>query len=319
MNDTNFKVESICVIGLGGVGGFFGGRIAHYLESNSIETPKVYFLARGKHLEAIQSHGLILNTEETQGMICRPAIAVDDLDSIPVSDLYLLCVKSYDLDDAVLKLKRHIRENSMILPLLNGADIYDRIRTHLKTGIVLPACAYVGTHIEKPGVVSQKGGGGIILCGNDPKVSGFDSAPLIDLFDKAGISFQWKPDPFPSIWEKFVFIAGYGLVTADTGMTMGEVLENNDVLESARRIMREITSIAHKKGVNLPENIVDVSIEKAKNFPYEVKTSFQRDVETKGKRNEGDLFGGTVIRLGESLGIETPETRSVYASIQSRL
>ena len=319
MNDTNYKVESVCVIGLGGVGGFFGGKIAYYLESNSIETPKVYFIARGKHLEAIQSHGLILNTEETQGMICRPALAADDIGSIPVPDLYLLCVKSYDLDDAVLKLKHHIRENTMILPLLNGADIYDRIRTHLKTGIVLPACAYVGTHIEKPGVVSQKGGGGIILCGNDPKVSGFDSAPLIDLFDKAGISFQWKPDPFPSIWEKFVFIAGYGLVTADTGMTMGEVLENNDVLESARRIMREITSIAHKKGVNLPENIVDVSIEKAKNFPYEVKTSFQRDVETKGKRNEGDLFGGTVIRLGESLGIETPETRSVYASIQSRL
>ena len=318
MSHRNYRLKRVCVIGLGGVGGFFGGKIAYYLETNSIETPKIYFIARGRHLEAIRSHGLILNTEEAQGMICRPALAADDLNDIPKSDLYLLCVKSYDLDDVVLHLKHHIHDNSLILPLLNGADIYDRIRVHLKTGIVLPACAYVGTHIESPGVVSQNGGGGIILCGNEPKTPEIDPSPLVELFESAGISFQWKPDPFPAIWEKFVFIAGYGLVTADTGMTMGEVLENDDILDSARRIMEEITTIAHKKGIDLPKNIVDMSIEKAKNFPHEVKTSFQRDVETKGKRNEGDLFGGTVIRLGESLGIPTPVTQAVYASIQRR-
>ena len=319
MNSSNYKLENICVVGLGGVGGFFGGKIAHYLASNSIEIPKIHFIARGKHLESIKSQGLILNTEEKQGMICRPTSASDDLGDIPVCDLYLLCVKSYDLEAVLIKLKHHIQENSIILPILNGADIYDRIRIHMKTGIVLPACAYVGTHIEKPGVVSQNGGGGIILCGNDPESSAFDPTPLIDLCENAGISFQWKPDPFPSIWEKFVFIAGYGLVTANTGMTMGEVLENSGAIESVRKIMDEITSIAQKKGITLPENIIDGSIEKAKNFPYEVKTSFQRDVETKGERNEGDLFGGTVIRMGEFLGIPTPETRSVYASIQDRI
>jgi len=76
---------------------------------------------------------------------------------MPELDLCIVCVKGFDLERLLLRLKDRIRENTIIIPLLNGADVYSRIRSVIDKGIVLPACVYVGTHIESPGVVAQKG------------------------------------------------------------------------------------------------------------------------------------------------------------------
>jgi len=107
-----------------------------------------------------------------------------------------------------------------------------------------------------------------------------------------------------------VFIAGYGLVTAYTAKTFGEILSDSKLKELVRKVMEEIAAIAKKKGVPLAD-----SLQTGSNFPPETKTSFQRDVEAKGKRHEGDLFGGIIIRLGKELGVPTPVTESIYANI----
>jgi len=83
--------------------------------------------------------------------------------------------------------------------------------------------------------------------------------------------------------------------------------------------MQEIFNIAKEKGIELPPDIIEESINKANNFPYDTKTSYQRDVESKGKTNEGDLYGGTIVNEGKALGIPTPVTSSIYAEIQNRL
>jgi 2-dehydropantoate 2-reductase len=131
-----------------------------------------------------------------------------------------------------------------------------------------------------------------------------------------GIQFTWSDDGSYAQWQKFVFIAGYGLVTAYTAKTFGEILSDSKLRELVRKVMEEIAAVAKKKGVPLAETIVADSLETGSNFPPETKTSFQRDVETKGKRHEGDLFGGTIIRLGKELGVPTPVTESIYAHIE---
>jgi len=83
--------------------------------------------------------------------------------------------------------------------------------------------------------------------------------------------------------------------------------------------MTEIGDIAKKKGILLSKNIIEASINKAKNFPYETKTSYQRDVESKGNVNEGDIYGGTITRMGEALGIPAPITKQIFSEIQHRL
>ncbi len=311
----NSKIENICIVGVGGTGGYFGGIIAREISRQKDSTGSVSFIARGTHLEEIRKEGLILNTVKGDRLICKPTLATDDIAQIPPPDLCLLCVKSYDLDDVSIRLEKVVTKDTIIIPLLNGVDIYERIRQHVKKGILLPACIYIGTSIEKPGVVTQQGGTGIILCGNDPEVKDFNPEVLQTFFHSMGLTFKWNDNPFPDIWEKYVFIAGFGLVTAYSGKTIGGVFADNELKNMARQIMDEIVSIATKRGVTLPDDIVTQSLEKANNFPYETKTSYQRDVEAKRERNEGDLFGETIITMGNQYGIATPVTQSVYAKI----
>jgi 2-dehydropantoate 2-reductase len=221
-------------------------------------------------------------------------MATDQIGEIPPPDLCLLCVKGYDLPETTGELARITTKDTIILPLLNGVDIYERVKPTVTRGFVLPACVYVGTHIEKPGVVTQRGGDGIILCGKDPRFPDFDPEALITFFGEVGIRLTWNTDPYPAIWEKYMFIAAFGLVTARSGKTLGEVAADRRLRQSAADIMEEIKAIADAKGILLADTIVTTSLGKADNFPLETKTSFQRDVERSG-RNEGDLFGGAII------------------------
>jgi 2-dehydropantoate 2-reductase len=67
--------------------------------------------------------------------------------------------------------------------------------------------------------------------------------------------------------------------------------------------MREIELIARALKIRLPSDIVETSFSKANQFPLETKTSFQRDVEIKGRQSEWDLFGGTVLRYADKFDI----------------
>jgi 2-dehydropantoate 2-reductase len=318
-SDISYALDVIWVYGVGGVGGYFGGKLA-YLASRNPEAGKgVFFIARGEHFAAIKRAGLILNAAQHNEMMCIPSQVTDSIEDIPDPDLCLLCVKSYDLDSAVHALAGKIKNTTIVLPLLNGVDIYERVRGIFKTGIVLPACAYVGTHIEKPGTVTQRGAPGVILCGKDPALKNFNPEPLVSLFTHANITFTWTENPFPAIWEKFIFIAAFGLVTAYSGKTLGEVIANAELRELVEKIMGEIVAIGRKRGITFSQGIMETSIAKASNFPSETKTSYQRDIEAKGKLNEGDLFGGAIIRFGKEEGIPTPVTESIYGEIVHRL
>jgi 2-dehydropantoate 2-reductase len=316
---ADYDIENICIFGVGGVGGFLGGKIAHGLAEKQDTTKQVYFIARGKHLEEIKKHGLILNTPEERGILCTPTLATDRIEEIPSPDLCLMCVKSYDLDNAIIALKEKVASNTMIIPLLNGVDIYERIRKHLDRGIVLPACVYVGTHIDEPGVVTHVGGPGLVLCGNDPNVPDFNPKGLIDFLVGMGIKFTWNDDPYPAIWEKYTFIAPYALVTAYTGQTSDKVYADPELKELTRKIVEEVVAIGRRRGVNLARTIVTDALDKTLNFPPGNKTSFLRDIEAKNRRNEGDLFGATIIRLGKELGVPTPVAESIYSKIEESM
>jgi 2-dehydropantoate 2-reductase len=309
-------MKRIGVIGVGGVGGYFGGKLCMLAQTDP--ALEVFFLARGAHLEAIRMNGLELSTAEEGELRCIPTLATDDFSKLPALDLCLLCVKAYDLSSLLPLLGRRISPDALIVPLSNGVDIPERIRAVIHQGAVLPACVYIGTHIERPGRVEQNGGSRTVILGPDPLHESEKVKEALDLFTRASIRFQWEQDPYPMIWEKFTFIAGYGLVTAWCGKTLGEVFESAELRGAALAIMREIASLAAKRGVRLPPGIAEDSLAKAAGFPPGTKTSFQRDFENPKKPDERDLFGGTIIRLGESLGVETPATRNIYGELQKK-
>ena len=306
----------ICFFGVGGVGGYFGAVITEKLK----EKHDIYYIARSDHKDAICKNGLTLKRAGLNKVInVSPKKCTDTVDDLPICDIIVLSVKVYDLENAIKAISTISNERTIILPLLNGVDIYERIREHLKTGVVLPSCVYVGTHIESPGVVCQNGGSCKISLGVDPASPDFDLKALFTILREAGIDFGLEENVKTSIWSKYMFIAAYGLVTAAFGSTLGEVLESPEQSQYVKSIMNEIEAITRELHVELDEDIVEKSYLKAMQFPYETKTSFQRDVELKGAINEGDLFGGTVIRYGQALGVQTPATKMIYQTLLSEL
>ncbi len=321
-NTIGAGAGAILVFGIGGVGGYFGGLLARHYgaagEADPGRTVTTTFVARGAHLQAIQASGLLLNTAQHSGLVCRPDRATDAIGELERPDLCLICVKGYDLAEVSRQLAPLVSESTVVMPLLNGVDIRERIRSHVKTGVVLPACVYVSASIDRPGVVTQKGMAGLLICGRDPERSQYDPAPVVQLFQRAGVSVEYAEDAYPAIWEKYLFITSFGLVTAWSDKPFGAVLQDTELYGLVRGIMAEIQTVATKRGVSLPEGIIESSLKKAENFPFETKTSYQRDVE-KGGHNEGDLFGGTIVRLGQELGVPTPLVQRLYREIEDRL
>ena len=314
MHDNFPIIKQVCIYGTGGVGGYFGGKIAEVFSTPQFSEYGVYFIARGEHLRAIKQHGIVVKTPD-RTISVKPNLATNDIGDIPSPDLILLCVKSYDLNQAVAAIKTTINKNTVIVPLLNGVDINQRIRTNLDGGIVLPACVYLGTHIESPGVINQSGGNGVIIFGPDKKALGYSGENVKNFFQKIGIKYEWYDDPWPKIWEKYIFIASFGMVTALTGETLGATMKNDKHRNMVRGIMEEIYAVSRRKTINLPPDIIQKSMNKASNFPNDARTSYQRDIENKSQYNEGDLFGGTIIREGKVLGVTTPITEAVYQRI----
>ena len=317
---TTREVEqmNICFYGVGGVGGYYGTLLTRYLKETGSGT--VYFIARGKHKDSIIKNGLLLKKDGGKKEITvHPHSCTDTVHNLPVADIVVVSVKGYDLESATREISKITDNNSVILPLLNGADIYERMRPHLPHGYILPACLYVSSYIESPGTIFQKGGTGQIAVGSDPAHPDFFPEDLLSLFKSTGIPIDFFEDVRVEIWKKFIFIAPFALVTATYDKTIGEVAKASDLSATVKSIMDEIAMIAGALNIPLPSDIVETSFLKAGQFPFETKTSLQRDVELKGRQSEWDLFGGSVIRYGEKFNIPVPHTRQTLDKLLQNL
>ncbi len=310
------KKLNIGIIGVGGVGGYFGGKLAHRFSARPDAPANIFFVARGKHLEAIQRDGLIVKSQEFGRIACRPALATDRIGDLPEIDLFLVCVKGYDLMNVAASIKSRIKEDTVIMAPLNGADIHERLRNEIKNGVILPACVYLSSYVEGPGVVVHIGAPGRIVFGRDQDHPDYTPDEIFRILEESSINHEWKDDANPAIWEKYVFIASFGLISARYNRTLGEILEDPSLKKEVAGIMNEIYSIALKKKIALPDGIVDLSLKKAAMFPRETQTSLQRDIHQKKGKSELELFGGTVVDLGKKLGVATPTTEKIYQELR---
>lgn len=306
----------VVVIGLGGVGGYFGFKLAKRYEAE--KSVDITFVAREATYERVKEQGLRLLSPEHEDNTVRPDHLLSNVKELSHIDLVLLCVKEYDLEKICHQLQGKITPQSVILPLMNGVDIYERVHSVIDAGAVLPACVYVASHIKEKGVVEHKGNPGRIIFGDDPICTHNSPERIMSLFKSAGISCEYRPDPFPAIWSKFLFIASFGLVTARYNQPIGKVREDEQLGRRALAIMREILAIAKARGVVLPDDVIQQTMEKASIFPYHTPTSLQLDIHSGKKDNELELFAGAVLQLGRDFGIPTTETAKIYAEIHKK-
>lgn len=306
------KAKRICIYGLGGIGGYIGGMLACSASKSETKSREVYFVARGKHLDAIKEKGLTLITPSKGSIECHPAEVVEITNELPMMDYIFLCVKGYDLEQAVEEINSIVGDNTVIIAPLNGVDIYERIRTRIKKGIILPSAIFISSSIQEPGVVFHKGGTTKMVLGKDPEVMDYDPKPLLDILDAAEIPYRWEEDSRPTIWEKYFMFAPFALVTAYSGKTFGQVMEDRELKGLLKDIMEEVVAIAKTKGIPVKDSIIETYLGNATFYPYETKTSYQRDIESGKGKDEGELIGGTIIRLGKQYGVRTTNTERIY-------
>ncbi|HTY63523.1 MAG TPA: 2-dehydropantoate 2-reductase [Acidobacteriota bacterium] len=305
----------IGVIGVGGVGGYFGSKLCRLISARGAE---VYFIARGAHLDAIRQNGLLVQTATEGEWTCKPTLATDDFQALPVLDLCLVCVKSYDLQSVSPRLRHCVSDGTFIIPLLNGVDIYERMRRELDVARIFPACTYIGTHIASPGKIAQRGGDCKIQLGADPQAPGVQPQSVFEIFAQSGIAYEWFDDISSELWRKYIFIASLGVVQASFEKTLGQVMESPELSRYLQLVMEEITALGRSKGVELPDDIVAVNCRRARTFAYKTKTSFQRDFERADRPDERDILTGTILRLGVELGVDTPVSRKLAEILEQK-
>ncbi|SFH97077.1 ketopantoate reductase family protein [Halpernia frigidisoli] len=307
--------NNIIIVGLGGVGGYFGFKIN---QINEIDKQNhISFIARNDTYKIVKEQGLTLLSEEHKNSVTKPDAIYQNISDVENPDLIFICVKEYDLENVCSQLAKIITKNTVLFPMMNGADIYDRIREIIPNNTILPSCVYVASHIKEKGIVEHKGKPGKLIFGKDPAHNSEDINWIIDLIEKSKINFEFKENSLVDIWTKFIFIASFGLVTAKYNSSIGTVCSIKSQRKEAIKIIEEIKSIADKKGIYLQDDIISKTFENASKFPVGTPTSLQLDVNSGKENNELELFAGAIIKYGKEMNVRTIFTECLYQEIKA--
>jgi 2-dehydropantoate 2-reductase len=293
------------------VGGYFGGKVAG--KYGGSPGHRVVFVARGAHLAAIRGDALLLKAVEGDFRV-KPDLATDNPSEAGPCDLVLLSVKEYDLEAAAAAIVPLLHEKTVVLPVLNGVDIAERLRSMLPRGVVLSGCVYISAFVEAPGIVRQVGGTCQLLFGPDDGQAEM-YRPLEILLKEAGIKAELSAAIAVPLWAKYLFVSPMAGVTSLTGLCFGDVMADEKGRGMVRGLMTEIEHLAAAKGIALPADCVDRGIATVERFPYATRSSMQLDYE-KGRRTELELFIGYAVRTGRALGIPVPLHEEIYAKLK---
>jgi 2-dehydropantoate 2-reductase len=292
---------SIAIIGIGGVGGYLGAKLAAHYE-NAAEVD-VFFIVRGENEKAILANGLKLIMPE-QTIIARPRKLSADPTAIGRVDMIICCVKSYHLESSIRALIPCIDADTLILPLLNGVDAKERINKILPGIPVLEGCIYLVSRLIAPGVVEKRGNVQQVYFGSSQHpLSKLKQVETI--FKDAGIDATVLTDIGNKCWEKFFFISTIATLTLYLNKTIGEIIANEGYRQQLLSLMKEFQAVAEKKSISLPENIVDKSIDTLSSLPYDATSSMHTDFK-KGNQTEVKSITGYVVLLGKELGVAMP-------------
>lgn len=303
------KKVKIVIVGIGGVGGYFGGLLAKkYAGKGFVE---IVFVARGEHLSTIKTNGLkVIHGEET--FITSPDLATNRFEEIGIADYIIICTKSYGLAQTLDNLKPCIAPETVLLPLLNGVDAFEIINSHFPENTVLKGCAFIISRLKSAGVIENSG--------NVQKISfGLDGAltPAVLLLkaicSDAGIVVNCSDKISTAVWEKFIFISPTATATSFYNKTIGEVLLHHSY--EVKLMIEEIKSLALAKGITLSDDISEKTLGIMKSMKYEATSSMHRDYLDQKPETEVESLTGYIVREAAKYGLETPAYTHFYAGL----
>ena len=296
----------IAVMGSGGVGGYFGARLA--AAGNDVT-----FIARGAHLAAIKSQGLQVRSPRGDVHI-NPAEACEDAAAVGPVDIVLFATKLYDTESAGELCKPLVGTDTAVISLLNGVDSEEQLSRILGLQHVAGGVARISAEIAAPGLIQHHSNFASIEFG---ELDGRHSDRLQEFLrtaEEAQIDAQLCDDITAAIWQKFVMLASFSAITTLTRLPAGPIRDNPETWKLLEAAASEAGAVARARGVRLAENAVGDSVGMIQKLPDTMKSSMLVDLE-RGNRLELEWLSGAVCRIGSEAGVETPVHRVVLAAL----
>jgi 2-dehydropantoate 2-reductase len=297
----------IAVFGTGGIGGYFGGRLAQAGED-------VVFIARGQHLEAMRTHGLRVDSIKGN-FIVNPVQATDDPGQVGTVDLIIVGVKAWQVPEAAQAMRPMMGPHTIVLPLQNGVEAPSQLAAILGADHVLGGLCGLMVFIAGPGHIRHAAMDPFIGYGElDNRPS--ERVDRLNLaFSKAqGVRLDNPPDIHVGLWRKFLFVTASTGVGAVTRAPIGIYRSQPGTRKMLEQAAEEICNVAWAIKIALPQDAVSRILAHWDSLPPEVTTSIQRDI-MNGRPSELEALNGAVVRLGKEAEVETPVNAFIYYSL----
>jgi 2-dehydropantoate 2-reductase len=291
----------IAIVGSGGVGGYFGGRLA-------AAGSDVAFLARGAHLDALRTSGLRI--ESPNGNLQLPRVtATSDPAEIGAVDVVLFAVKLYDTQTAMELLRPLTGANTVVIPLQNGVESVEMLTSAIDRPQIAGGTVYVQAAISEPGVVRHVALDRIIFG----ELDGSRTPRLERLFDacrEASVSPTLSEKIEIDIWTKFVHLSVLSGMTAVTRCPVGPLRDDPDLFAMWQAALIETIAVGRAKGIDLPRSLLEETVALVQQLPSQAQSSMLGDLE-RGRRLELPWLSGAVVRMGDALDVKTPIHRFI--------
>jgi len=297
----------IAIFGTGGVGGYFGGRLAQAGEN-------VTFIARGEHLRAIQTTGLKVDSLNGDFLV-YPAKATTEVNEVGPVDLVIVGVKAWQVPEAARAMKPLVGPNTTVLPLQNGVDAVSQLTVELATDHVIGGLCKIVSFVVGPGHIHHAGFAPSVVIG---EMDNQRTARIVEIektFNHAGVETTIASDIQVALWMKFLFIASFSGVGAIANAPAGILRTDPELRAQMSRAMGEIYSLARARGINLPTNSIETVMAGVNALPEDATSSMQRDIAA-GKRSELESQNGAVVRMARESGVEVPTHELIYATLK---
>jgi 2-dehydropantoate 2-reductase len=295
----------IAVVGTGGVGGYFGGKLAS--GGNDVT-----FVARGEHYNAIKNKGLFVKSIDGDFRVSNVKV-VKSIQELNEPELIILGVKAWQVKEIAPELKNVITKDSVIIPLQNGVAANDELKEYIDGKNILVGLCRIMSKIESPGVINHFGIEPFIMFGEIDNSKTERVLIIKKVLDNSGIKSRIPVDVNAELWKKYISICVSGLL-AVTHSTYGPVRELKETRQMMIDLMNEIYAVSQKTGINIDSDFVGKTLAFIDTFPYDSTSSLTRDV-WEGNPSEIEYQNGYVSRLGAKLGIPTPVNTFIYNCI----
>jgi len=293
----------IALMGTGGVGAYFGTRLA-------LGGCDVSFIARGRHLDAIRQRGLKVESPLGDMHLATPR-ATDDPADIGAVDLVLFGVKLWDTETAAKAAAPLIGQETAVVSLQNGVRKDDILRDVLGDRAVMGGACYIAAQIAEPGVIRHSGTMQKIVFGEYDGKRSTRAEAFLNACQRAGIDAEISADIRRTIWEKLVFLVGLSGLTTTIRKPIGPIRSNPRTRALLLDAMREVVAVGRAQGVQLAADFADSRLAFADGLPETMTSSMHNDLE-RGNRLEVDGLSGDVVERGRAANVPTPVNRAIY-------